>query len=121
MGNWYVVVGYTFIQIGLAAVTFGISQFVSWGNVFPALIALFVPVRSFIISKIFLAEDLMYLDPVSETDEDYIIEQIQYETNNPDHPQSVQEYGLGIAEFRTSGVPHDQEEFDNKLRHRKNK
>ncbi|CAJ1932571.1 unnamed protein product [Cylindrotheca closterium] len=71
--SWRVVQLYTFIQFSLMAVTFGIAQFATWGYAFPALIACYVPVRSFVVPKLISAEDLKQLDPptrVSDDDDD---------------------------------------------------
>ncbi|VEU40986.1 unnamed protein product [Pseudo-nitzschia multistriata] len=107
--QWKTVVAYTTIQVALAAVTFSIAQFVSWGYVFPALIAGFVPIRSFLIVRLFDETDLKYLDPIHETDDDYIAELIEYEESQK--PRHVSEFGLGLSEFRIGNVPHDPDEY----------
>ncbi|KAL3930319.1 MAG: hypothetical protein SGBAC_011819 [Bacillariaceae sp.] len=64
--SWGMVQLYTLIQFTLAAVTFSIAQFATWGYVFPILIAFYVPVRSFGVSKLFSADDLEHLDPAGK-------------------------------------------------------
>jgi len=109
VSRWSVVVAYTAVQVILAGITFGISQFVSWGYVFPALICLFVPFRSFVVNHLFDENDLLYLDPVTETDADFMTDLIDYDEAIT--PKRTSEFGLGISEFRTSGVPHDADEY----------
>ena len=109
VSKWSTVVLYTSIQVFLAAVTFAIAQFVSWGYVFPAFIAGFVPFRSFIVNRLFDENDLKYLDPVDETDDDYIAEQIDYEEDLS--PKRTSEFGFGLSEFRIGNVPHDPDEY----------
>jgi hypothetical protein len=75
------------------------------GYVFPALIAIFVPFRSFIVSKFFTEEDLKHLDPVGESDEDYFEEQV--EINKADRDVDEAETFHGFSEFRTGNVSHD--------------
>ena len=108
VAKWSTVVLYTAIQIMLAMVTFGISQFVSWGYVFPALIALFVPFRSFVVSKLFKAADLRYLDPTTEEELD-IIAITEHQEKQQQRRSSV--LG-GRSEFRSStGNPRNPSEY----------
>ena len=51
----------------------------------------------------------MYLDPVTETDADFITDLIDYDEGIT--PKRTSEFGLGLSEFRTSGVPHDADEY----------
>mmetsp|Transcript_46056 Transcript_46056/g.111546 ORF Transcript_46056/g.111546 Transcript_46056/m.111546 type:complete len:613 (-) Transcript_46056:89-1927(-) len=103
--SWRVVQHYTAIQFGLAIVTFSIAQFATWGYVFPALIALYVPVRSFIVSRLFSPEDLQHLDPSGESEEDYHDEQREY--NHCEGDVDDADAFHGFSEFRTKGVDHD--------------
>lgn len=40
------------------------------GFIFPILVAALVPIRSHIVSRCFTKQDLKYLDPIEETDEE---------------------------------------------------
>lgn len=107
--DWSVVQYYTAIQVGLAAITFGIAQFATWGYVFPALIAIFVPFRIFIVSKFFSKEDLQHLDPVGESDEDYVTEQM--ELNKVQRDVNEAEVFHGFSELRMKDVDHNPTEY----------
>eukprot|EP00980_Cylindrotheca_fusiformis_P007792 scaffold1669_cov129-Cylindrotheca_fusiformis.AAC.3 len=106
VSSWKVTIFYTFIQLGLALVTFAIAQFATWGYVFPLLIAIFVPVRSFIVSRLFSEEDLKHLDPSDETEDDYKEEQINLNKNDGGSSDFH-----GFSEFRSHGVDHNSSEF----------
>lgn len=110
--KWSTVVAYTAIQASLAAITFGIAQFASVGYIFPALIAAFVPVRKYLVSRLFDENDLKHLDPTGETSEDYdeeqiIIEQALLEAKEIDEADVFH----GFSEFRAADVPHDPKEY----------
>ncbi|KAL3939778.1 MAG: hypothetical protein SGBAC_005555 [Bacillariaceae sp.] len=107
--SWRVVQYYTAIQFGLALVTFSIAQFATWGYVFPALIALYVPVRSFVVSRLFSPEDLKHLDPVGESEEDYHDEQREYNSCEGDITDADAFHGF--SEFRTKDVDHSADDL----------
>lgn len=111
VSEWRTVVAYTCIQVVLAVITFAVAQFVSWGYVFPALIAAFVPIRSFLVSRLFHEDDLKFLDPVDETEDDYIAEQIDFEEDYNASPKLAAEFGLGLSEFRIGNIPHGPDEY----------
>jgi len=69
------------------------------------LIALYVPVRSFIVSRLFSPEDLQHLDPSGESEEDYHDEQREY--NHCEGDVDDADAFHGFSEFRTKGVDHD--------------
>lgn len=64
--SWRTVQLYTFVQVGCTAVIFGVSQYASVGYIFPALIAALVPFRTYLVSRMFDEDDLVYLDPMDE-------------------------------------------------------
>lgn len=72
------------------------------------MIAIFVPVRLFIVSRLFTDEDLRQLDPVDESEDDYLDEQVAYNK----HDGGSAEFN-GISEFRTKGVDHNSSEYYN--------
>jgi hypothetical protein len=90
------------------------------GYIFPALVAGLVPLRAYIIPRLFRQEDLQYLDPFGETEQDYIQEQKEMLHALQRQP-SLDEAELfhGISEFRAAQVAHDAQEFDI-LRHATN-
>ncbi|KAL7544804.1 hypothetical protein ACHAWF_008176 [Thalassiosira exigua] len=94
--KWGKVQLYTLIQVCCAGAIFGVAQFASLGEfhlakmtcvagdfgkghlaynlyspgfIFPALVAALVPVRSYLVPCIFSDEDLQFLDPMDETEE----------------------------------------------------
>lgn len=79
------------------------------GYVFPALIAIFVPFRIYIISRFFSEEDLKHLDPVGEGDEDYVDE--QRELHKVDRDVDEAEVFHGFSELRMKDVDHNPVEY----------
>jgi hypothetical protein len=69
--------------------------------------------RAYIIPKLFQQEDLQYLDPFGETEQDYIQEQKELLHGLQRRP-SVDEAEVfhGISEFRAAHVAHNAQEFD---------
>jgi hypothetical protein len=54
------------------------------GYIFPALIAALVPVRSYIVSRLFTEEDVLYLDPMAETQQDFSEKEVMEDDNDND-------------------------------------
>lgn len=73
------------------------------------MIACYVPVRSFIVSRLFSPEDLQHLDPAGESEDDYHEEQREYNHCHGDVDEA--EAFHGFSEFRTKGVTHDAAEL----------
>ena len=69
------------------------------------MIAVYVPVRSFLVSRLFSPEDLKHLDPTGETEENYHEEQREY--NKAEGDITDADAFHGFSEFRTKGVDHD--------------
>ncbi|CAJ1934246.1 unnamed protein product [Cylindrotheca closterium] len=109
ISSWSVVQHCTAIQVGLASITFGIAQVATWGYVFPALIAMFVPFRIHVVSRFFSKEDLEYLDPVEDSDEDYSDE--QRELHKVDRDVDKAEVIHGFSELRMKDVDHNASEY----------
>jgi hypothetical protein len=81
------------------------------GYIFPALIAGLVPLRSYVVCRLFTKGDLAYLDPFEETEDDYVEE--QKEIIAAERRPSIDEAELfhGFSEFRTKDIPHDAKEY----------
>jgi hypothetical protein len=73
------------------------------------LIAIFIPFRSFVVSRIFSEKDLSHLDPVGESDEDYLNEQRELYKVEPDVDES--EVFHGFSELRMKNVDHNPVEY----------
>ena len=72
---WRTVQWYTLIQFLCAMAIFAVAQFAPVGYIYPALLTLLVPFRSFLLSRVFSEKDLEHLDPYGETEEEYHEEQ----------------------------------------------
>jgi boron transporter len=99
---WHTVQYWTAIQAACALAIFAIAQFASIGYLYPALLTALVPVRSYILERLFSPEDLKYLDPFGgdNDEEDYHKEQRLIHMNRND---SFDEAEMDIptrAEFR---------------------
>ena len=68
--KWTTVQLYTLIQVLCTAAIFGVANFAPVGYIFPALIGLLVPFRYFLVKRWFSEEDLKYLDPIGQTDDE---------------------------------------------------
>ncbi|KAG7339143.1 HCO3- transporter family protein [Nitzschia inconspicua] len=73
--NWFKVKLWTLIQVACAGAIFAVAQFASVGYLYPALLTLLVPFRSYILYQLFPANDLRHLDPEEETEEEFHEEQ----------------------------------------------
>ncbi|GAX10759.1 hypothetical protein FisN_14Lh279 [Fistulifera solaris] len=72
---WGDIMIYTVIQFVLAFAVFATAQFASIGYIYPALLILLVPIRSYFVSRIFHSDDLQFLDPSSQSAEEFAEEQ----------------------------------------------
>ncbi|ACI65724.1 predicted protein, partial [Phaeodactylum tricornutum CCAP 1055/1] len=59
---WRTVQCWTVIQLSLAFLIFGVAQFADIGYIYPALLTALVPVRSYVMERIFKQEDIKFLD-----------------------------------------------------------
>eukprot|EP00566_Odontella_aurita_P008076 CAMPEP_0113546980 /NCGR_PEP_ID=MMETSP0015_2-20120614/12103_1 /TAXON_ID=2838 /ORGANISM="Odontella" /LENGTH=659 /DNA_ID=CAMNT_0000447487 /DNA_START=176 /DNA_END=2155 /DNA_ORIENTATION=+ /assembly_acc=CAM_ASM_000160 len=73
--KWRTVQLFTFVQVLCAGTIFAIAQFASFGYIYPALLAVLVPLRSYVLTRFFSKEDLKHLDPSDESEEEYHEEQ----------------------------------------------
>jgi hypothetical protein len=78
--KWRTVQLWTFIQALCAFSIFAIAQFADVGYIYPALLTALVPIRSYILDRLFDADDLKYLDPFGdeESEQDYHDEQRKF-------------------------------------------
>jgi GNAT superfamily N-acetyltransferase len=105
--KWYKVQIWTLIQMCCAVAIFAVAQFASVGYLYPALLTLLVPFRSYILYRLFPEEDLRHLDPVDETEEEFHEEQRLVHHAFHDGDKSVDEEELAFqtrAEFRGQGI-----------------
>lgn len=65
----------TSVQLVCATTIFAVGQFASVGYIYPALLTLLVPLRIYILDRLFETGDLKHLDPVGETEEEFHDEQ----------------------------------------------
>lgn len=75
VSSWGMTLLFTMIQAGCALLIFAIGQFTDFGYIYPALLVLLVPFRSYILSQVFSEADLKHLDPADESEEEYEDEQ----------------------------------------------
>jgi len=75
VSSWGTTQLYTIIQAACALLIFAIGQFTDFGYIYPALLVLLVPFRSYVLSQVFKDEDLVHLDPFGESEEEYEEEQ----------------------------------------------
>ena len=105
---WRRVQVFTLIQIACAGAIFAVANFTSVGYIYPVLLVLLVPIRSYILVRCFTAHDLKHLDPHGEDEEDkegYIEEQRVVHTHQPssDSADSLEDVPGNRAEFRGQG------------------
>jgi hypothetical protein len=73
--KWSTVQLFTAIQFVCAFTIFAVAQFAEIGYIYPAMLTALVPFRSYILSRVFSEQDLKYLDPFGESEEEYEQEQ----------------------------------------------
>jgi hypothetical protein len=102
ISSWRTVQTYTAIQVMVGGVTYGVANFTEYGYIFPVLIAACVPLRSLVLNFMFSSDDMKYMDPEYETEEEYMQEyhKMQAAARRP----SIDETDLfqGVSEFRRS-------------------
>ena len=67
--KWRTVQFFTFIQLLCAFSVFALANFSSVGYLYPLLLVILVPIRSYILSRIFSEKDLKRLDPHGKEEE----------------------------------------------------
>lgn len=106
--KWTVVTAWTALQLACALGIFAVGQFASVGYLYPALLTLLVPFRSYILGRFFAAADLQHLDPANETEEEFHDEQ-RLVHHTVQHGE-VDEEDLAFptrAEFRGEGIKRE--------------
>jgi hypothetical protein len=107
--KWSIVQLYTLIQVLCTAAIFGVANFASVGYLFPALIMLLVPIRSFLVSRWFSEEDLRYLDPIDLTEEEVHDEKVMMMLRVPSEGEDAVEATAipGFGDFHAEGMKKD--------------
>jgi len=77
------------------------------GYIFPALVGALVPVRSFFVSRCFSDEDLEYLDPIAETEEEVHDERVKYLQHKPSLDEAEITDMPGFSDFHAAGIQAD--------------
>jgi len=72
---WRITQLWTFIQVCCAGAIFAVGQFTSVGYIYPALLVILVPFRSYILERYFEPEHLKHLDPFGESEDEFHEEQ----------------------------------------------
>lgn len=75
VNKWRTVQVFTAIQAAFALTIFAVAEFAPVGYIYPVLLTLLVPFRSYILQRWFDHDDLQHLDPYNETEEEYFDEQ----------------------------------------------
>mmetsp|Transcript_8289 Transcript_8289/g.17381 ORF Transcript_8289/g.17381 Transcript_8289/m.17381 type:complete len:654 (+) Transcript_8289:122-2083(+) len=68
--KWSTVQLFTAIQLGCAFGVFAVANFTTVGYIYPALLVVLVPIRSYVLSRFFSEADLKRLDPHGEEEEE---------------------------------------------------
>jgi hypothetical protein len=100
---WHTVQLWTFIQLSLALAIFGVAEFVEIGYIYPALLTLLVPLRSYVLERIFKKEDMKHLNPFGEDEDNYQEEQRAIHHTRNDSFDSQELTFPNRAEFRGQG------------------
>eukprot|EP00980_Cylindrotheca_fusiformis_P016450 scaffold4902_cov115-Cylindrotheca_fusiformis.AAC.11 len=110
VSSWKAVQKYTAGQIAIGASAVAVAFFARHGHLFPIIFACCMPLRRFVLSRMFSADDLKLLDPANETEEEFLLEyhEFQAATRRP----SIDETDLfhGVNEFHRSFSVHEREE-----------
>jgi len=91
----------------VAGAIFGVAQFASVGYIFPALVAALVPIRSFFVSRVFAEDDLVYLDPMGETEEEAHDERVKYSQRQLSIDEVEHTDQPGFSDFHAEGIMRD--------------
>lgn len=105
--SWFKVQAWTLIQLACAMTIFAVAQFAPIGYIYPLLLTLLVPFRSYILYRLFPEADLRHLDPADETEEEFYEEQRLIHHAFHDGNESVDEEDMAFptrAEFRGQGI-----------------
>lgn len=70
--NWVIVQLWTFVQLMCAVSIWAVGQYAHVGYLYPLLLTLLVPFRSYVLEYYFQPEDIKHLDPVDESEEEQV-------------------------------------------------
>lgn len=73
--KWRTVQAWTLVQFACAVAIWAVGQYAVVGYIYPLLLTLLVPFRSYVLECLFKPEDTKHLDPVDETEEEFHDEQ----------------------------------------------
>jgi hypothetical protein len=104
--KWSTVQLYTLVQVCCAAAIFGVAQFASVGYIFPALVAALVPIRSYFVAWCFSENDLQYLDPIGETEDEAHDEKTKYLERRPSVDEAEHQLPT-MSDFHAEGIKKD--------------
>lgn len=68
--RWGVVRAWTLIQLACALAIWAVGQYAPVGYLYPLLLTLLVPFRSYVLGRLFNPEDVKYLDPADGGEDD---------------------------------------------------
>ena len=105
--KWRTVQMYTLMQVCIAGCIFGVAQFSAVGYIFPVLVVILIPFRLFVVSRFFKDEDLIYLDPIGETEEEAHDEKAKYLEHKPSIDEAEADALPGFSDFHAVGMLHD--------------
>jgi len=103
--RWNIVQLWTVIQLACALAIWAVGQFASFGYIYPLLLSLLVPFRSFVLDYFFKPEDTKHLDPADESEEDFHDEQRMIHHAIAQGTKDEEEMAFTTrAEFRGQGM-----------------
>ena len=73
--KWRTVQAWTLVQFACAVAIWAVGQYAVVGYIYPLLLTLLVPFRSYVLEYLFKPEDTKHLDPADETEEEFHDEQ----------------------------------------------
>jgi len=95
------------MQVCIAGCIFGVAQFSAVGYIFPILVVILIPFRLYVVSRIFNDDDLIYLDPIGETEEEVHDEKVKYLEHKPSIDEAEIDALPGFSDFHADGMLHD--------------
>jgi len=103
--RWNIVQLWTLIQLICALTIWAVGQYTNVGYIYPLLLTLLVPFRSYVLECLFKPEDVKHLDPVDETEEEFHDEQRMVHHAMANGSADEEDNALpSRAEFRGEGM-----------------
>jgi hypothetical protein len=103
--QWKTVQAWTLIQLACALAIWAVGQYAPVGYIYPLLLTLLVPFRSYVLEYFFKEEDLKHLDPADESEDEFHDEQRM--VHHAMAQASIDEEEMAFptrAEFRGQGM-----------------